>query len=92
MNSEEIKIIIKDTILECVGKKKKDITENTDLLAINIFDSITFVKLVKQLEKIFQIEFDIFDLSINNFKNIELISANVREKLELSNKEVTEEK
>jgi acyl carrier protein len=90
MNSEEIKIIIKDTILECVGKK--DITENTDLLAINIFDSITFVKLVKQLEKIFQIEFDIFDLSINNFKNIELISANVREKLELSNKEVTEEK
>ncbi|AJH03155.1 phosphopantetheine-binding protein [Bacillus thuringiensis] len=91
MNSEEIKIIIKDTILECVGKKK-DITENTDLLAINIFDSITFVKLVKQLEKIFQIEFDIFDLSINNFKNIELISANVREKLELSNKEVTEEK
>ncbi|EEM98792.1 hypothetical protein bthur0014_66090 [Bacillus thuringiensis IBL 4222] len=50
------------------------------------------MKLVKQLEKIFQIEFDIFDLSINNFKNIELISANVREKLELSNKEVTEEK
>ena len=91
MNSEEIKIIIKDTILECVGKKK-DIIENTDLLAINIFDSITFVKLVKQLEKIFQIEFDIFDLSINNFKNIELISANVREKLELSNKKVTEEK
>jgi|GEM_PF-6193161 len=73
-------------------RQKKDITENTDLLAINIFDSITFVKLVKQLEKIFQIEFDIFDLSINNFKNIELISANVREKLELSNKEVTEEK
>ena len=91
MNSEEIKTIIKDTILECVGNKK-DITEHTDLLAINIFDSITFVKLVKQLEKIFQIEFDIFDLSINNFKNIELISANVREKIELSNKEVTEEK
>ena len=36
-------------------RRQKDITENTDLLAINIFDSITFVKLVKQLEKYFKL-------------------------------------
>lgn len=79
MSNENRNIIIKELILSVINFKvdTDDITDDTDLIAQKIIDSISFIKLVNQLEKTFNIEFEISELSIENFRSIKTISAKV---------------
>lgn len=80
------KIIIICKLIEDSTKDKKKINIDTDLLEENILDSITFVNLVNKIEKIFRIKFDLIDLSVDNFRNVYLISEMIDRKYsELNN-------
>lgn len=83
MNKTEIS----STVIETVNKfcKNKAITTDTDLLKGSILDSITFVRIITEFEQIFSIKFDILDLSMDNFKNINIITEFLINKLNEAN-------
>lgn len=71
----------KETISEMIvqllsdsSKKKVEVDYDTDLIEEHILDSITFVQLVSLLEEKFNIKFTLFELMIENFRNINLIT------------------
>lgn len=80
MDNEIIKAKVKELLL-MYSKNKKIIENNTDLLKEHILDSISFIQMVSQLENQFKIEYDIFELEIENFKNINTITKNIEEKI-----------
>lgn len=73
---DKIKKIVMEIICK-VLKNKIEVSYRTDLISKNILDSISFVKLVSELENTFNIEFDINDLNIDKFKTINLIAENI---------------
>lgn len=81
MDNEIIKAKVKELLL-MYSKNKKIIENDTDLLKEHILDSISFIQMVSQLENEFKIEYDIFELEIENFKNINTITKNIEEKVE----------
>lgn len=75
-DDDKTKKIVMEIICK-VLKNKTEVSDKTDLISKNILDSISFVKLVSELENIFNIEFDINDLNIDKFKTISLIVENI---------------
>ena len=67
--SEMIAQLLSDSL-----KKKVEVNYATDLIEEHILDSITFVQLVRLLEEKFDIKFTLFELMIENFRNINLIT------------------
>ena len=67
--SEMIAQLLSDSL-----KKKVEVNYATDLIEEHILDSITFVQLVSLLEEKFDIKFTLFELMIENFRNINLIT------------------
>lgn len=67
--SEMIAQLLSDSL-----KKKVEVDYATDLIEEHILDSITFVQLVSLLEEKFDIKFTLFELMIENFRNINLIT------------------
>ena len=67
--SEMIAQLLSDSL-----KKKVEVNYATDLIEQHILDSITFVQLVSLLEEKFDIKFTLFELMIENFRNINLIT------------------
>ncbi|MBS6170904.1 acyl carrier protein [Mediterraneibacter gnavus] len=68
---------ISETIVQLLSdssKKKVEVDYDTDLIEEHILDSITFVQLVSLLEEKFNIKFTLFELMIENFRNINLIT------------------
>ena len=68
---------ISETIVQLLSdssKKKVKVDYDTDLIEEHILDSITFVQLVSLLEEEFNIKFTLFELMIENFRNINLIT------------------
>lgn len=68
---------ISETIVQLLSdssKKKVEVDYDTDLIEEHILDSITFVQLVSLLEEKFNIKFTWFELMIENFRNINLIT------------------
>jgi Phosphopantetheine attachment site. len=65
---DEIKLIINKCILTIVESDKNDV--NT----LQSLDSLSFIKLVVELEQIFEIEFDDEMLSVDNFQTIDELS------------------
>lgn len=82
MNVEDIKQRIEVIIQECLSNKI-DVTNKTDLMKEHVLDSLTFIKLVNELEKAFVIKFDIFELSTDQFKNINMIATKIKKKIDL---------
>jgi acyl carrier protein len=80
MDNEIIKTKVKELLL-MYSKNKKNIENDTDLLKEHILDSISFIQMVSQLEKEFKIEYEILELEIENFKNINTITKNIEEKI-----------
>ena len=66
--SEMIAQLLSDSL-----KKKVEVNYATDLIEEHILDSITFVQLVSLLEEKFDIKFTLFELMIENFRNINQI-------------------
>ncbi len=75
---DNIKIdkVVREIIYKVVDSKT-DISERTDLISSHILDSISFIKLVSEIENVFDIEFNINDLNIDKFKTINLIVDNI---------------
>lgn len=73
---EKINAIVKSLILKILDEDIS-ISESDDLVLNHTLNSITFVKLVSSIEKEFNMEFDISDLNIEKFKNINLITQNI---------------
>lgn len=84
MDNEIIKTKVKELLL-LYSKNKKIIENDTDLLKEHILDSISFIQMVGHLENDFKIEYDIFELEIENFKNINTITKNIEEKIKKNN-------
>lgn len=73
MTRETISVMIAQ-LLSDSSKKKVEVDYDTDLIEEHILDSITFVQLVSLLEEKFGIKFTLFELMIENFRNINLIT------------------
>lgn len=75
---DNIKIdkVVREIIYKVVDSET-DISERTDLISSHILDSISFIKLVSEIENVFDIEFNINDLNIDKFKTINLIVDNI---------------
>ena len=75
---DNIKIdkVVREIIYKVVDSKT-DISERTDLISSHILDSISFIKLLSEIENVFDIEFNINDLNIDKFKTINLIVDNI---------------
>ena len=78
MTHDDVKMakVVKDIIYKVVDSKT-DISERTDLISSHILDSISFIKLVSEIENVFDIELNINDLNIDKFKTINLIVENI---------------
>ena len=60
---------------------KYQITEKTDLITDFGYDSLKFIQLISEIEKMYKIEFDIDDIDLKNLRLMKLLTQLVNKKI-----------